>query len=102
MSQAAAAYALNDRQVDVETPEHVSVGYELADMGSRFTAMLIDGLVIVLLLFIVFVGLIAVGIIGAVGLGSASGLKVAVAIMVLMMFLVFWGYFVYYEGFRDG
>lgn len=102
MPQAAAAYALNDRQVDVETPEHVSVGYELADMGSRFTAMLIDGLVLVILMLVLFLGLLALGVIGAVGLGASAGFEMVLAVLVLVMFLVFWGYYVFYEGFRDG
>ncbi|HZG41375.1 MAG TPA: hypothetical protein VEY93_00345, partial [Longimicrobium sp.] len=42
----APAHVLADRQVDVETPEHVAIGYELADLGSRFTALLLDLLVV--------------------------------------------------------
>ena len=42
MAQTATAHLLADRQVDVETPEHVAIGYELADLGSRFTALLLD------------------------------------------------------------
>jgi len=93
------AYALSDRQVDVETPEHVSVGYELADLGSRFTAMLIDGLVLAL----IFIGLLALVVSGAaLGLGAIIPGDMVVALFILVWFLASAGYYVFYEGFRDG
>lgn len=97
MAQAAAAYALNDRQVDIETPEHVSVGYELADMGSRFTALLIDGLI--LALGMSGIGLLFAFLAFAIG-GDAAG--IVYAVMIAVLFFLFWGYFILYEGFRDG
>ncbi|HYH82714.1 MAG TPA: stage II sporulation protein M [Longimicrobium sp.] len=101
MAQAAAAYALNDRQVDIETPEHVSVGYELADLGSRFTAMVIDGLVLAGVALVLLLGLLALGITGA-ATGALPGMGAAAALVFAVWFLVTWGYRVYYEGFRDG
>ncbi|HET7462686.1 MAG TPA: stage II sporulation protein M [Longimicrobium sp.] len=103
MAQAAAAYALNDRQVDVETPEHVSVGYELADLGSRFTATLIDWLILALVGIVLGLGLIATGAAEAsTGMGIVPGGSIFVAFVGLAWWLVTWGYRVYYEGFRDG
>jgi len=97
--QQPAAYVLSDRQVDVETPEHVLVGYELADLGSRFTAVLIDWL----LLGLILVGLLALALVGAAaGLGSVISGNVALALFLLTWFLASSGYFVFYEGFRDG
>src|SRR4051794_14162222 len=90
------AYALADRQVDVETPEHVSVGYELADLGSRFTAMLIDGLV----LSLIFIGMLALLLVGgAIGLGAVISGDLAIALFILVWFLASAGYYVFYEGF---
>lgn len=103
MAQAAAAYALNDRQVDVETPEHVSVGYELADLGSRFTATLIDWLIMALVGIVLGLGLLAVGAVQAsTGLGIVPGAGIFAAFVGFAWWLVTWGYRVYYEGFRDG
>lgn len=97
--QQPAAYALADRQVDVETPEHVSVGYELADLGSRFTAMLMDGL----LLGLIFLGMICIFVVGAaLGLGAVVPGDLAIALFILVWFLASAGYYVFYEGFRDG
>jgi uncharacterized membrane protein SpoIIM required for sporulation/uncharacterized RDD family membrane protein YckC len=99
MAQPTAAYAISDRQVDVETPEHVSVGYELADLGSRFTAMLVDGL----LLVVVFLGLVALILLGAAaGLGKVVPGNLVFALFILVWFLISAGYYVFYEGFRDG
>jgi len=97
------AYALNDRQVDIETPEHVSVGYELADLGSRFTAMLIDQLVMTVVAIVIWLGALAVGVAGAAsGVGSTNGAMVLFALVIGLGFLVSFGYRVYYEGLRDG
>jgi hypothetical protein len=37
---------LADRVLDIETPEHVAIGYSLADLGSRFVALLLDVLIL--------------------------------------------------------
>jgi len=90
---------LVDRQVEVETPEHVAVGYDLADLGSRFAALLIDG-------FILFCG-VAVFTLGLPLLGIALGVPqwlagIGWAAVILLGFVWVWGYFVYFEGLRDG
>ena len=96
----AAAHVLQDRQVDVETPEHVAIGYELADLGSRFTAMLLD----YLLLVGAQLGIMLALLIGASMLGGAASslAGVGLALTVAAMFVMQWGYFVLYEGLRDG
>jgi uncharacterized membrane protein SpoIIM required for sporulation/uncharacterized RDD family membrane protein YckC len=96
----AAAHVLQDRQVDVETPEHVAIGYELADLGSRFTAMLLD----YLLLIGAQLGIMLALLIGAWALGGGGSALagVGIALTVAVMFVMQWGYFVLYEGLRDG
>jgi uncharacterized membrane protein SpoIIM required for sporulation/uncharacterized RDD family membrane protein YckC len=89
---------LTDRHVEVETPEHVAVSYALAGPGSRFAAFLIDAAI----LFGVLIALLF-----ALVLLVRSGLPLpllpaTLAIVLLAMFAVVWGYFVYFEGFRDG
>lgn len=99
MAQTATAHLLADRQVDVETPEHVAIGYELADLGSRFTALLLDW---------IFITLGMVGIwLGVLALASIMGMRSAVTgiglgLTILAGFVLMWGYFVFYEGLRDG
>lgn len=95
----APAHVLADRQVDVETPEHVAIGYELADLGSRFTALLLDLLVVVgtNLAFLATAALFRL-IVGGGNLLSGVGL----GIYLFVSFVFFWGYFALYEGLRDG
>jgi uncharacterized membrane protein SpoIIM required for sporulation/uncharacterized RDD family membrane protein YckC len=95
-----AAYALADRQVDIETPEHVSVGYELADLGSRFTAMVVDAVILVLIELALVLLIAALG--AWSGLVGGMGFDLALALGMLAMFAIYWGYYVLFEGFRDG
>lgn len=89
---------LTDRHVEVETPEHVAVSYALAGPGSRFAAFLIDSAILIgvlLALLLVFMLLVIAGM-------PLPFLPATLAILTLAMFAVAWGYFVYFEGFRDG
>ena len=96
----AGAYVVSDRQVEVETPEHVAVGYELADLGSRFTALLLDSLFLFLAQLFVMFALAALGVIAGLGAEFLSGVGLGLAIFA--GFVVSWGYFVFFEGYRDG
>jgi uncharacterized membrane protein SpoIIM required for sporulation/uncharacterized RDD family membrane protein YckC len=97
---ALAPAVLRDRLVDVETPEHVAIGYELADLGSRFTALLIDKLLQAAVMLGVF--LLVVLVAGALGNTAAPLEGVGLALMIALFFALQWGYFVLYEGLRDG
>ena len=81
------------QRLEIETPEHVSLEYELAGIGSRALAAVADTLLIAVLLVTVafltgdaFAGL---GVFGAIA-GTVLG------------FLLFWGYFTLFEAFRAG
>lgn len=95
-----AAPVLGERQVEVETPEHVAIGYELADLGSRFAALLVDGVLISLgvLVFAVGIPLLVLGLGGLPDWLAGIG----VGLLILLVFVWTWGYFVYFEGLRDG
>lgn len=99
MTQTATAHLLADRQVDVETPEHVAIGYELADLGSRFTALLLDWLLLVLGQIGLWFGLYLLA--SMFGFDDAV-VGVGLGITIALMFVLMWGYFVFYEGLRDG
>jgi uncharacterized membrane protein SpoIIM required for sporulation/uncharacterized RDD family membrane protein YckC len=99
MAQTATAHLLADRQVDVETPEHVAIGYELADLGSRFTALLLDWIFITVGTLGIYLGLLTLAYTLGFG-GALAGIGLGVA--VLAVFVLMWGYFVFYEGLRDG
>ncbi|HXF96866.1 MAG TPA: RDD family protein, partial [Gemmatimonadales bacterium] len=85
------------RRLAIETPEHVVVELELAGLGSRLAAAVLDGLVLFFLLLIVNVVLAALaGVVGRPG-----GAWVAAA-AVLLNFLAFWGYFLLFEALNGG
>jgi uncharacterized RDD family membrane protein YckC len=50
-----------DERLSVTTPEHVAVEYEVAGLGSRFAAALVDGFIQAALLAILLVALVAFG-----------------------------------------
>ncbi len=87
---------LQDRTMEVETPEHVSIEYPLAGLGSRFAALLADFTIILLLLI---GGMILAGF-AANALSLSPG--TVMAFLVLYSFVLFWGYFFLQEAFRDG
>lgn len=93
-----------DRTLQVETPEQVAVGYELAGPGSRFAAFLLDALLLSLLLLGLGVGALVL-FLGGIRIGAAGNLPWGswlLAAVVVANFLVLWGYFVFFEAFRGG
>lgn len=49
-----------NQQIEFETPENVSVSYQAAGLGSRFTAWVVDFLILFLVLFFLFIVAIVV------------------------------------------
>lgn len=98
-----------DESVTISTPENVSFTFELAGLGSRFIALLVDMFV----QFVIFWG-VAMGIY-LVGLGAVVAVAVtmtdktavarvtgaivigAVALIILAFFLIGWSYFILFE-----
>jgi uncharacterized membrane protein SpoIIM required for sporulation/uncharacterized RDD family membrane protein YckC len=93
---------LSDRQLEIETPEQVPVGYELAGPGSRFAAFLLDaailGFTLLLILPFAFLLVMDAALGGVLQLGAAWIL----ALTIVAVFVIVWGYFILFEGLRDG
>jgi len=87
----------------VETPEHVDFRFELAGVGSRMAAALLDLLIIWIgLLILVFVySAVMGGGLGLAGRGGATRGWVG-AFFILLFFLLFWGYFTLFEALNGG
>ena len=96
------------REILVVTPENIEIEYELAGIGSRFLANLLDSLfqtAIYTGIWIVF-GLIAL----LVGLSSSAisqGLgaffsQIQIALALIAGFAVLWGYFIWFETAWNG
>src|SRR5687768_158999 len=90
-----------DDRLTISTPEQVAFHYEVAGIGSRFVASLLDHLILGTTIMLVLCGLsFAVPAIGSGGYLSGDGGFTAYligAILVLIFFLIFWGYFVVFE-----
>ena len=92
-----------DDRVDYETPELVVVSYDLAGIGSRVNAALIDYLICVVLIAVVAaVGFSAIpkGLAARANPEALTGW--VLAIIVFAQFLVLWGYYVLFEALADG
>lgn len=96
-----------DERVYISTPDHVSLEFELAGAGSRFAAYLIDFVLSILLIVGVLLAALLTGgwmtvraLVGSAG--GAVGASWIWAIVVLVIFLINWGYYVFFEGLGKG
>jgi uncharacterized RDD family membrane protein YckC len=84
-----------DDRYTIDTPENIEFAYDIAGIGSRFLAAIIDTLVIGAALLVL--GLL-VGVIGnRTSLGSSTTSSIAAAIGALLSFLILWGYYIVFE-----
>lgn len=89
---------LQDRTMEVETPEHVSIEYPLAGLGSRFAALLADLLIVgVLITFFLILFYVLI-----LFVGSSEFLSWIPALSFFCSMATFWCYFFFLEAFRDG
>ncbi|MCX7923301.1 MAG: RDD family protein [Clostridia bacterium] len=89
--------------LEVLTPENVYVEYELAGVGSRCIALLIDSLIQGAMVILVLIGISLSGI-GFIGSGDVgdSRLSVIVAISIVVLFVILFGYFIFFEIIMNG
>lgn len=95
-----------DRSISVRTPESIAFSYELAGLGSRFLALAADMFIQV----VIFVGLMW-GIFYAssrvvstakVSTVDRTAESIVYAAIIAVLFLIFFGYFIAFEGFWNG
>jgi len=90
--------------VDIETPELVVVSYTIAGLGSRVYAGLIDLVICIAAFVAIIIGFAVV----TPGLGvvsrswAAASTAWAFAVLILVQFVLLWGYYLLFEGLRDG
>ncbi|RPJ27992.1 MAG: RDD family protein [Chloroflexi bacterium] len=93
---------LPEETLDIQTPENVAFGYQVAGLGSRFVATLLDTLLIVLLQIVVIVvmALIIDVLDGSVFADQLSAWVIAIFGLILSIF--YWGYYVFFEMLWNG
>jgi uncharacterized RDD family membrane protein YckC len=96
-----------ERTLDVRTPESISFSYELAGLGSRFLALLVDLTIQVVVFVAIFAGLAYAG--GKTATGRAGAPvhdtfveSLAIALVVAIVFIVAFGYFIAFEALWNG
>lgn len=93
---------MNQDHVGIKTPEYVSLQFQLAGLGSRTAAFIIDHIILTVANILIILALMFILI------GEPSMLiflemdSVALAIMILVLFLINWGYFFAFEYFSGG
>ena len=93
-----------DDRYRIETPEQIGLEYDIAGLGTRFLAALVDSII----LWVAIAAFFCVGTFGLSSLAEAftgegdTGLVVALALLILFVFFVFWGYYMLFETIWHG
>jgi uncharacterized RDD family membrane protein YckC len=92
----------------IETPERVPLAFSLASIGNRFLAVAIDHFIQFLTMFVVAWAFISWSGFGSRGFDQAADevfremSKWTIAIMIIVLFLIFAGYFIFFEWIWNG
>ena len=92
-----------EQTVDVETPELVVITYSIAGIGSRVVAALVDLLICFATMAALTIATVVLELPMRIGTSAfGRGGSWLIAFLVLAQFAVLWGYYVLFEGLRDG
>jgi len=86
----------------VETPENIFFGYEVAGLGSRFLASLLDSLIQAALYLALVIGISAIGASNLFQDLPAEFENWLVALILLVLFMIQFGYFFFFEIILNG
>jgi len=90
-----------DRTLEVRTPESIAFSYELAGVGSRFLAVAIDLTIQVALLLLLAWAASSAHVHAPRG-GGRFAYNIWLGSLVALLFLIFYGYFVFFETLWNG
>jgi uncharacterized RDD family membrane protein YckC len=95
-----------DRTLEVRTPESIAFSYDLAGLGSRFLALIVDQaiqiLVLVAIFGSIFLALSRESALHAPPVADKFAVSLAVALIVVIVFVVLFGYFIVFEALWNG
>lgn len=95
---------MNQDNIGIKTPEYVSLQFQLAGLGSRTAAFIIDQLILTMINIIILIILFII-VVGAPNTAFYLATEVesiTIAITIIALFLLNWGYFFAYEYFSGG
>ena len=87
-------------QLNIDTPELVSIEMPIAGVGSRFIAVLVDYLILIVGGFVL--SLILIVVFAAVHVFAHWSENWIMAFVFILIFLANWGYFAIFEAFWNG
>jgi uncharacterized RDD family membrane protein YckC len=94
----------------LQTPENVAVSYDLAGVGSRFLAAVVDTLLQTVLILLIYLAefvaggwIVASGALRDLGQGEpTAGVVWLIALFLLASFVLLWGYYIAFELLWNG
>jgi len=92
------------RSVDVRTGESVAIRYELAGLGSRFLALMVDmfAQAVIAVAFLFGFALASPALQRLAPVASKNLYGWAIAFLILVLFLIFFGWFIIFEAWWSG
>lgn len=95
---------MNEEKVGIKTPEYVSLQFQLAGLGSRTAAFIIDQLILTLvnIAILIVVLILLVGTPSSALFFATEMESMTLAITIIALFLINWGYYFAYEYFSGG
>jgi len=91
-----------DENISIVTPDHIELDFDLAGLGSRFLALLIDASLIVAIIIVLVIAAAILGFGSMFTTGSGATGSWVVALVVVAYFIVMWGYFLFFEALNRG
>lgn len=96
-----------DRTLEIRTPESIAFSYELAGLGSRFLALIVDQAIQIVVIVAIFAGILlaASRVAGhpvKQVISQQAAESIAIGIIVAIVFLVLFGYFIAFEALWNG
>lgn len=93
---------MNAEQVDIKTPEYVSLQFQSAGLGSRAAAFIIDQIILLIVNILIIIGLLFMINGTFMDFFSANMPSYLVAAAIILIFIIRWGYFFAFEYFSGG
>jgi uncharacterized RDD family membrane protein YckC len=87
-------------KLTIDTPEQISLEYPLAGLGSRFLALLLDTLLQGAVVVVVFLAMLL--LMPGIDVLTPEGAKWLLALWIFVGFLLYWGYFAFFETIWKG
>ena len=96
------ANVATDEVLIIETPERVPLHFGLASIGNRFLACALDHTIQVMVLAVIVISGLIIANVASLENAIASAPKWVYAVMILLAFLIFSGYFAFFEWMWSG